>query len=279
MKIKAGIRTLDEAEYFAEGGAGEIYFGINGIPSHIKNPECNIHGVSSSDIRNTVSYVHSRGCGVYVAVNEINAMNLDAAIKKMQELMECGLDGFIVSSPEVIKNYPLSGPVPKWHLSSLAFCLNRPALEWYKKYGFCRFVIYQHFFPEESMALFDNSGMESEVFFLSDDICVNMDGLCKGCTGTPGDGRKFCHRYFFAWGKKFHCSWIDIDTEISCFYRYAKKADWLKLVRLTSFDHRKKVFSYAKELISAADRFNNAEEFKRETFDIFKQMRNLRHEN
>lgn len=279
MKIKAGIRTLEEAEYFADGGAGEIYFGINGIPSHIKNPECNVNNASVPAIRKTIEYAHSRGCRMFVAVNEINAINLKTAIFKMRELMDCGLDGFIASSPEVVRNYPVVSPVPEWHLSSLAFCLNRAALDWYKSYGFSRFVIYQHFFPEESISFFANSGMESEVFFLSDDICVNMDGLCKGCTGTPGDGKKFCHRYYYAEGKKFHCRWIDIDTEIKCFYSYAKKAGWLKLVRLTDFSHRKKVFAYAKKLVAVAGRTDNYENFKKETFDIFKNMRRLRHEN
>jgi hypothetical protein len=280
MKIKAGVCNLDEIQFFAENGAGEVYFGLSVLPSHIRSPECNVSDFSVKEMTDIVSFAHSKQCGVYVAVNEINALYINEAISIMQKLMSCGIDGFIVSSPEVIMNYPETQHTPKWHLSSLAFCLNRYALEWYKKFGFSRFVIYQHFLPEESIRFFKDTGMESEVFFLSDDICANMDGLCKGCSGNLGERQKFCQRSFSYGQDCFKCLRFDIDTEIRTFYSYSRIADWLKLVRLTSsFSHRKKIFSVAKELLRLADSSLDLADFRKAGQSIFLNLRKMRNEN
>lgn len=271
---------MDEIQFFAENGAGEVYFGLSVLPSHIRSPECNVSDFSVKKMTDIVSFAHSKQCGVYVAVNEINALYINEAISIMQELMACGIDGFIVSSPEVIMNYPETQHTPKWHLSSLAFCLNRYALEWYKNFGFSRFVIYQHFLPEESIRFFKDTGMESEVFFLSDDICANMDGLCKGCSGNLGERQKFCQRSFSYGQDCFKCLRFDIDTEIRTFYSYSRIADWLKLVRLTSsFSHRKKIFSIAKELLRLADSSLDLADFRKTGQSIFLNLRKMRNEN
>ncbi|MCR4820915.1 MAG: U32 family peptidase [Elusimicrobiales bacterium] len=278
MKIKAGICSFDEAEWFISNGANELYFGLSDLPSHVDNLGENLCIGNRHDFENSIKFAHSHGCGLFVAVNDINVnvFGIDKALKKMQLLTECGIDGFIVASPEFILRYPKNAINPEWHLSCLAMCLNRPALSFYRSLGVKRFAVYQSLFPEEAISMFKDSGMESEVFLQADEICVNYDGLCQGCGGLFGN-KKFCQLPFSMPGssRKFHCIRPGLRADAHSFYVFAHNADWLKLVRKSDFSHRKQVFNFAKELLALVRESKDEEAFLSMSKQIFLDIRRL----
>ena len=278
MKIKQGISGFDELKYFADNGVNEVYFGLQELPSHVEDFADNVQGITSHNLAEAVDYAHSRKCGVFVAVNDINVnvYNIDKALDKMRFLMDCGVDGFIISSPEFVMKYPKKARHPEWHLSCLAMCVNRPSLEFYRDMGIRRFAIYQSITPEEAICMFKGSGMESEAFLQADEICVNFDGLCQGCGGLFGN-RKFCQSPFSLpkTAKKFHCVRPGLRTDAHFFYSFFKSADWLKLVRKGTFEHRKRIFSIAKDLLSMAEKSNSEEEFWNKSEQKFLEIRRL----
>lgn len=282
MKIKQGISGFDELKYFADNGVNEVYFGLQELPSHVEDTEDNIHGLTAHNLKEAAEYAHSRNCGVFVAVNDINVnvFGIDKAIAKMQFLMECGIDGFIVSSPEFVMKYPKTGRQPEWHLSCLAMCVNRPSLEYYRRLGIRRFAIFQSITPEEAIFMFKNIGMESEAFLQADEICVNFDGLCQGCGGLFGN-KKFCQIPFSVKGqdKIFHCVRPGRRTDAHFFYSFYKNADWLKLVRKGTFEHRKKIFEMSKELLEMAEKSPSEEDFWKMSENKFLEIRRLQDGN
>lgn len=261
MKIKVGISDLSEAKYFIDNGAGEIYFGINDVPSH--SPSVSIKNTSLDEIKKTVDYAHNKNCGVYVAVNDINTNTNPVITKKMFYVFEStNIDGFIVSSIEIIKNYPVSVKPPKWHLSTLGMCFNSFNLQFYKRYGISRYCIPQQLLPRESEYIFSqNPKIESEVFFILNEMCVNLDGICKGCFGNCKTQAKFCDDVLNIAGKKYSCGGFSVDEKLDYFYKYCKKADYLKLVRFGAYEHRKKVFSVAGKLLLLAKQADNEQQF------------------
>ena len=278
MRIKAGINSLNEAEWFINNGASELYFGLSDLPSHVDNLDENLRIENQREFEEAIKFAHSNGCRLFVAVNDINVnvFGIEKALRKMQFLTESGIDGFIVSSPEFILRYPKNAKKTEWHLSCLAMCLNSQSLSFYRSLGVNRFAVYQSLFPEEAILMFKNSGMESEVFLQADEICVNYDGLCQGCGGLFGN-KKFCQISFSIPGssRKFHCIRPGLRADMHSFYVFAHNADWLKLVRKSDFSHRKQIFDFAKELLALVRESKDEEDFFSMSKQIFLDIRRL----
>ena len=264
MKIKAGVSDLSEIIWFAERGADEIYLGFSDMPSHIGRQSYSIKA-DTADLKKAFADAHKHGSSIYAAVNEINGQDIKAVIEKMYfYFKETSVDGFIVSNPEIPSLWPSDIPVPSWHLSSLAQCFNSYSLKWYKKYGFSRFCVPQHMQIPEISSMFDVNGLETEVFFILNEMCLNIDGLCQGCSGLNEES-KLCKKVFDAEGKFFFCRSFPKDFLLEHFFYCSKHCSWLKLVRFNSFDRRKKIFLLAKKLIETADLTNDFNDFKKKT--------------
>lgn len=278
MRIKAGALTLDEMIWFAEKGAGEIYIALPDIPSHTGRSTYSIKG-SVNELSDVFRRVHAKGCKIFVAANETARLGLDNTIKKMLSFFEsCSPDGFIVANPQIPLSWPSKTSIPEWHLSSLALCFNSFALKWYEKAGFSRFCIPQHLLPEEADKMLLATNMQSEVFFVLGEMCSNLDGICKGCTGLD-ESTKFCLRTFNAAGRPFRCSVFSTDTLLRHLYMFSKTADWLKLVRFNNFEIRKSFFHTAEDLIEMAEKAPDFYNFISISEKTVREFLKLKYEN
>ena len=292
MNIKAGICGLDEIEWFAEAGAKELYLGVSNLPSHVKNPKANIKRIEGRDLEASMEFLHSKGVRLFAAANDFNSVDIRQVIEEMLFLSEHGIDGFIVSSPEILTAYPKNVRQPEWHLSVVSACTNRRTLDWYHSLGIVRFTLFQQLLPSEAELLFDCPGVESEVFLnygefseecagIDDDLlptgetCANFDGICRGCSGEIDfkEG-KFCNAVLpLPDGSEFRCFKPDTETTARHIWQYVRKADWLKLVRKNTLENRKKILLFGKEIIKEALACPSEDEFPsiaRKVYERFK---------
>lgn len=277
MRIKVGACSLEEIEYFANAGAGEVYFGLSDIPSHVAASSRNIAKFDINRLVKTVRFAHEKDCGVYLAVNDINALDYGEIPQKMFELVnKAGIDGFIVSSLDLLHRYPQGGIKPQWHLSTLANCYNRSTIEFFRDKGFTRFVFPEQLMPEDVTSMLNIPNTEIEVFFLYDDSCMNFDSICLGCSPENLDnGRKFCGRSFFFPDGIYKPPDLSIETEARCMYFYSHTASWLKLVRKRGFERRKAVLAEVQKLLKLSEKCDNTDVFWEISRSVFLELRKI----
>jgi hypothetical protein len=264
MKIKIGIRNLQEAEYYLERGAEELSFGLKAIPSH-----CASQGFTGTpkQIAGMVRRAHALRRKVFIVANDSNYRKPEAVAPALRAMAaETGVDGFIVSNPEIISAFPGGKPRVEWHLSTLAMCFNSEVLAFYREYGISRFIIPQHVMPAEAGAILAaRRGLEAEAFFILREMCINIDGLCYGCDGSSDFGYPdtiCCHRAFSAGkDKTFTMPKLTEAVKLEYFFDYSKHADVLKIARDGDTEKREIVFDEARALLKLAARHHSKARF------------------
>lgn len=223
MKILAPVSSLQEADVLASEGAGEFYCGVSLASSKNKLGKdiwLNRRGPGKANIANLetlaelVLTAHQRGAKVFLTLNQPGyskdlSLEILSLIREVKE--NCGVDGYIVADPGLIRILREKEPDIVIHVSSLATVLNSCSVNFFKKLGVERIIFPRYLNVKTLREIIKASGtdLEYEVFILNDG-CVFEEGYCHV---SHAFGGAFCHNS--AWKYKLIWNGEGLNSEIT----------------------------------------------------------------
>jgi collagenase-like PrtC family protease len=199
MIIQVGIGSFHELDYYLRCGAGELYCGLEYIPSHVEGAR---NFASTGEILKASALARAAGVKMFFAANEIHAGLLEKTAEIIAELAAGGIDGVIVKDLallDLLRRRRVKTPLI---LSTLSCCLNAAALGFYRRYGVKRLALPEQLLPAEAEELINNRwGIATEVFLKARECCRNFNGLCfLECRGRNSNT---CQKKFRLRGRGF----------------------------------------------------------------------------
>lgn len=177
MKIVAGASTVAEAAWLIDSPADEVYFGLTLLHNHRYDKSLR----SVEEMLQVLAMGRARRKPLYLAMNEIYAeRDYPRALRLVRLFEKHGGTGLMLRDPGLMMFLREKGCKKPFVLSTLAHCFNSATLAFYARLGVSRAVLPQHLSPEEARGVIRNPhGIETEVFYLPDGFCRNIDGACR----------------------------------------------------------------------------------------------------
>lgn len=174
MRIKVGIKSVKEAEYFLRNGADEVYFGLKMLPSH---------GASFADekpIVETIKLARRLRKKSMLTLNEIyQPERYRDILSHARRMTDKGLDGIIIADPALLEYFRAKGFKTFFVASVVSACFNSQAMAFYRELGVRRVTLHNQVLPEEAYRMVKAaSGMETAVFVQS---VFRMDNIVPYC--------------------------------------------------------------------------------------------------
>ena len=186
MELVCPAGNLPSLKAAVDNGADAVYIGF-------KNETNARHfaGLNFDDrqIEQCLTYAHSHGTEVYVAINTYpqpdNFAKWERAVDKAAEY---GVDALILADIGVMDYAAEKWPELRLHLSVQASATSHEAVRFYaERFGIKRAVIPRVLSVKQVAALIDNSPIPIEVFGFGS-LCVMVEGRCYLSSYVTGQG-------------------------------------------------------------------------------------------
>ena len=235
MRITVGIKSQEEAEYFLNHGADEIYFSLKSVPGHRAASFSN-----EKELLDSIKLARRLRKKTMLGLNAVYPRDKYAVILKHARAMtDKGLDGIIVRDPALLVYFAEKEFRPFFVSSILCACFNSQAMEFYQDLGVRRFTLHSQILPEDLKAMVDAAPKtETVVFAPCIFLAANIVPFCL-CpypeSKDPGGARLPDHACTF----KYKCGDYDfrmLDSDLyyqaNMLYDFHKLGvDWLKVPR------------------------------------------------
>lgn len=154
-------------------GADAVYFG-----GEKYSLRANATNFSLEDIREGCSFAHKLGKKVYLTLNIVfHNEDMDEVEDYIREVVECGIDAFIVSDPFIISYIKNNFPNVEVHLSTQNSTSNYKTCEYFISEGVDRIVLARELSLEEIKEIIDRCDVDIEVFSHGA-MCTCFSGRC-----------------------------------------------------------------------------------------------------
>lgn len=157
-----------------------LYFGADAV--YVGGKAFSLRALSNNftndEMQNAVSYAHSLGKKIYVAVNVLarNA-DFDGIDEYLGFLEKIGVDAVILSDPGVVRLCIEKHKGLTVHLSTQASTLNKYSAKFWADLGVKRIVLARELSLNEVKQISDYCGAEIEVF-IHGAMCISYSGRC-----------------------------------------------------------------------------------------------------
>lgn len=154
-------------------GADAVYIGGEkyGLRANATN-------FSLDEIREGCEFAHKLGKKVYLTLNIVfHNEDMDGVEEYIQEVVDAGIDAFIVSDPFIISYIHEKFPDVEIHLSTQASTTNYKSVEFFLKQGVKRVVLAREVSLKEIKEIIDKTGIDIEVF-IHGAMCTCYSGRC-----------------------------------------------------------------------------------------------------
>lgn len=232
MRIKVGIKSLEEARYFLENGADEIYFGLKMVPSH------NASFADEGEIVKVIKLARRMKKKSLLALNEIyTADKYPAILDHARRMTDKGLDGIIVCDPALLEHFRKKKFRTYFVSSVVSACFNSQAMAFYRELGVRRVTLHNQVMPADAAKMMkSSSGMETAIFVPSVFRMENIVPFCFFMYPDSDGMYGMCHH---ACAFKYRCGRHDFAQPSSNLYDQAHflydyhrlGVDWLKVPR------------------------------------------------
>lgn len=156
-----------------QNGADAVYLGTTQFSARQEAENFSLEQLSEA-----VSYAHSRGCRIYVAVNTlISGAEMPEAIRLAESLGEIGVDALIVQDLGLAANLRLLLPEIPLHASTQMTIHNTAGAAFLAELGFTRVVLARELSLDEIAAVVKGSPLDCEVF-VHGALCFSYSGNC-----------------------------------------------------------------------------------------------------
>ncbi len=153
-------------------GADAVYIG-----GEKYSLRANATNFSLEQIREGCNFAHKLGKKVYLTLNIVFHNEDMAEVREyIREVVECGIDAFIVSDPFII-SYIKNNFLVEVHLSTQNSTSNYKACEYFISEGIDRIVLARELSLDEIEEIIDKTGIDIEVF-IHGAMCTCFSGRC-----------------------------------------------------------------------------------------------------
>ena len=153
-------------------GADAIYIGGKDY-----SLRANANNFSIKEIKEACDYAHSLGKKVYLTLNIVfHNEDIDGVYDYIKEVVEAGIDAFIVSDLFIVKYIKDNFPV-EVHLSTQASTSNVESVKYLKEEGIDRVVLAREVGKEDIKKIIEETGVDIECF-IHGAMCTFYSGRC-----------------------------------------------------------------------------------------------------
>ena len=172
VELLAPAGDLERLKISLLYGADAVYIGGQDY-----SLRANANNFSVDEIREACSFAHRLGKKVYLTLNIVfHNEDLKDVNKFIKEVVNAGIDAFIVSDPFIIKYIKDNFDV-EVHLSTQGSTTNKEAVSFWKEEGIDRVVLAREVSIKEIKEIYDETGLDLEVF-IHGAMCTFYSGRC-----------------------------------------------------------------------------------------------------
>lgn len=267
MRIVAGAKTYEEADWLLGAGADEVYCAVATLPNHYDERTCL---KTDEEFIRVTRLARRRGARVQLLLNEsCFEADLPGVVRRTKALVKAGCHGVVVKELSLLQLLHQERLRADLIVSSVSLTFNSRALDYYHPLGVKRVILPYQALPHEAARIIKNPyGMETEVFFHADFCCVNVDPVCR----LDGWAKSYqvCRMGLKSGGRPFHMPESNVPQKLGVVYDfYHAGAQHLKLVRMRNFADEMEVFKEARLMLALLKKGVSRSDFLRLGEKIF----------
>ena len=131
-----------------------------------------------AEIKEACDFAHNLGKKVYLTLNIVFHNEDIAGVEDyIKEVVDCGIDAFIISDPFIINHIVTNYPSVEAHLSTQNSTTNKDTVLFFKEQGVKRVVLAREVGLKEMKEIIDETGVDIEVF-IHGAMCTFYSGRC-----------------------------------------------------------------------------------------------------
>ena len=154
-------------------GADAVYIGGQSY-----SLRANANNFSIEEIREGCRFAHKLGKKVHLTLNIVfHNEDMEEVEKFIKDVVDAGIDAFIVSDPFIISHIKTNYPNVQVHLSTQNSTSNYKAIEYFEKEGIDRVVLARELGKKEISEIIDKVNCDIEVF-IHGAMCTCFSGRC-----------------------------------------------------------------------------------------------------
>lgn len=154
-------------------GADAVYIG-----GQKYSLRANATNFSIEQIKESCDFAHNLGKKVYLTLNIVfHNEDMDGVEEYIKEVVDAGIDAFIVSDPFIISHIKTNYPNVEVHLSTQNSTSNYTAVEYFKEEGIDRVVLARELSKTEIAEIIEKTKVDIEVF-IHGAMCTCFSGRC-----------------------------------------------------------------------------------------------------
>ena len=154
-------------------GADAVYIG-----GQKYSLRANATNFSIEEIKEGCDFAHKLNKKVYLTLNIVfHNEDMDGVEEYIKEVVDAGIDAFIVSDPFIISHIKTNYPGVEVHLSTQNSTSNYKSVEYFKEEGIDRVVLARELSKNEIKEIIDKTGVDIEVF-IHGAMCTCFSGRC-----------------------------------------------------------------------------------------------------
>ena len=154
-------------------GADAVYIG-----GQKYSLRANATNFSIEEIKEGCDFAHKLNKKVYLTLNIVfHNEDMDGVEEYIKEVVDAGIDAFIVSDPFIISHIKTNYPQVEVHLSTQNSTSNYKSVEYFKDEGIDRVVLARELSKNEIAEIIEKTGTDIEVF-IHGAMCTCYSGRC-----------------------------------------------------------------------------------------------------
>ena len=173
VELLSPAGDLERLKVTLSYGADAVYIG-----GREYSLRANATNFSIDEIREGCSFAHKLGKKVYLTLNIVfHNEDMSGVEEYINDVVEAGIDAFIVSDPFIINYIVTNYPNVEAHLSTQNSTSNYKTVEYFKKEGVKRVVLARELNKNQIKEIIDKTGVDIEVF-IHGAMCTCYSGRC-----------------------------------------------------------------------------------------------------
>ena len=173
IELLAPAGDLERLKVTLLYGADAVYFGGKQF-----SLRANATNFTFDEIQEGCEFAHKLGKRVYITINIVfHNEDIAGLYDYLEKVVQCGVDGIIVSDPFIISYIRNHFPEVEIHVSTQNSTCNYETVEYLKKEGAVRVVPARELSKEEIQEIIERTGMDIEIF-VHGAMCTFYSGRC-----------------------------------------------------------------------------------------------------
>lgn len=174
IELLSPVGDLERLKVTLLYGADAVYLG-----GKLYNLRANATNFSLEDLKEGCQFAHKLGKKVFLTLNIVfHNEDILGVNDYIRDVVEAGIDAFIVSDLAIIRYIKQHYPQVEVHLSTQASTMNYEAALFYKSMGVDRIVLARELSKDEIREIIDKASIDIEVF-IHGAMCTCVSGRCS----------------------------------------------------------------------------------------------------